>query len=155
MIQRIHRFKRLLQTKEREEDLLKEELGNRQREKTTLEGHMEKLRGEKEEALASFGRRAVEATTVQELWMSRCDLDRIGRNLDENGRRLALAVRGVESAREELLLKHREVRTFETALDGYRELWRTECLKKEQALLDDLTSSRFAAMAMKEGGDDA
>ena len=156
MIQRIHRFKRLLQTKEREEDLLREELGNRQREKMSLETRMEKLRGEKEEALASFGRRAVEATTVQELWMSRCDLDRIGRNLDENGRSLALAVQGVESAREELLLKHREVRTFETALDGYREIWRTECLKKEQALLDDMTSSRVTAMAsMKEGGDGA
>lgn len=152
MIQRIRRFKRLLETKEREQDLLREELGNRQREKTGLETLVEALRGEKEEALIAFSRYAAEVTTVQELWMSRCDLDRIGDSLDENGLRLAHATENVESAREQLLHKHREVKTFETALDGYRQSWQAECLKKEQSLLDDLTSSRFALM--KEVGDD-
>lgn len=142
MIDRIRRFKRLLETKELEQGLLQEELGAQEKEKAVLEGLTDRLKKEKETALASFCRDVAGASTIRELWMRRSALDHIGEVLDEGERKLAVAAERVDSTRDRLMHKHREVKTFEVALDDFRNTWRTECLKKEQSLLDDLTASR-------------
>jgi flagellar export protein FliJ len=152
LIDRIHRFKRLLQTKEREQTMLQEELSSKEQEKAELERLLDELSAQKEVALNDFCRDADRSQTINELWLRREALDRLGRALDEGRQRLCYAAEDVDDARDRLLHKHREVQTFSTALDGIRDAWRFHCLKREQDQLDDLTASRFALSREREDG---
>lgn len=152
MIDRIHRFKRLLQTKEREQAILREELSSKEQEKARLERLLDDLNEEKEVALNDFCRDVGRSQTIDELWLRRDALDRLGRALDDGRQRLCHVAEAVDDARDRLLQKHREVQTFSTTLDGIRDAWRFHCLKKEQDQLDDLTASRFALFRERKDG---
>ncbi|WP_352425359.1 flagellar export protein FliJ [Aminomonas paucivorans] len=143
MQKRIHRFQRILKTRQQERDLVQAELVRKQKEEEQLVGRIQQVHQEKECALTDFCRVRTEPLSPQTLWYERQNLDQLERILSDSRERLDVCRQGIEETKHQLLERHRNVRILEQYIERLEQLRQKGDLLAEQNLMDEISSQRF------------
>lgn len=144
MIQKIGRFRRILRTRETERDLVKAELERHREREDEVSRRIDELEREHAEALADFAGAAGRALSLRELWCGRQRIACIEESVSRKQEELASVRSAILETEARLLERHRDVRILENYVVRLEDAHRVEILKGEQALLDDLGSTRSA-----------
>jgi flagellar export protein FliJ len=140
---RIHRFERILRTREVERETVQRELTERAEREQTVEENLRCLVSEQSDALGAFCGSGERTLSVGELWFERLSLDQLSSRVRATEEDLRQAQADLKEAEADLVEKHRNVRIMELYVDKLRKGWIQSELKTEQALLDDLGGIRF------------
>jgi flagellar export protein FliJ len=142
MKRRIHRFERILRTREVERDEVQRELSRRLEREREAEGTLDALARERGSAMGAFCGAGERTLSLRELWLERMGLDHLEAQVKAAERGLAEARASVLTAREHLVEKHRDVRILELYVEKLRKGLVQIELASEQAFLDDLAGQR-------------
>jgi len=143
MMQKIRRFRRLLSTKVREQQIIQVELAERLTAEQNVLAQIDGLKLERQRALDEFVTQVGRVFSPRDLWHQRQHIECIDTDMECKERELAALRRAIEETKARLLEQYREVRLLENYVERLQAADTAVRLSAEQDELDDLACMRF------------
>lgn len=147
MSEYLKRFKRVLQIRKTERELVEVELSAKRVAEEKLKQRVMQIHEEREGALLDFCSEKDRLFSPQELWFQRQNLDIIEQDLQKNSELLEFHREDIARTEIKLREKHKDYRLMEQYVDTIRENEDKSRLVEEQNRLDDITSVRYIRTA--------
>jgi len=140
---KIARFNKLEDLKKKEVEFLEWALEEQKKVKEGIKEYLSSLKQERTKMLAEFGLKNNDVFDIDELWDIRKEIELLDEKTTYASSELKKCEAMVENIMKELLNKHKEAKVMEKAANRLVEREKSEQLANEQAVLDDISQSRY------------
>ena len=144
MQQRIARFNRILKIREDSRRNEQAILAAERSEERAVINHINKLEGEKAQAIQDFSTTGEKMISATDLWFQRQFIDAIDTDIIKDKNSLDEVRVRISNTEARLVEKHKDVRVMETYIDHLKEINFQEQLGIEQNELDDVATMQYS-----------